>query len=657
VTRRGRPPRPAGRSSAAAPVRTAAPRWPVALVVLAPLVTYLNALNRPFLFDDAGAIVDNPTIRSLWGSLAGGPAQLPTAGRPIPNFTFAVNYAIGSVAPFGYHLFNLAVHIGCALVLFALLRRVLGLPRLASIVRGRENGLALAAALVWSIHPLTSELVDYVTQRTESLMAFHLLVTLYAGVRAAESASDRARRRWSVLSVVACAIGMACKESMVTAPVLMLLLDATFISDGVRDAFRRRRGYYLALFATWIVLGVLILEGPRWRSAGFTSGIAPWTYFLNQPALILRYLRLVVWPVRQVVDYGTPVPTTIGAVWPWLLIVSALGIGTIALWFWRPAIAFVASWVFITLAPTSSFLPISTEVGAERRMYLPLAALVVLAVVAMSRLLDRVTLPRYLRVAQGVTAAACVILAALTVLRNHEYATAIGIWQTAVDRYPSGRAHYNLGLELKAAGRRDEALQQYRLAAATSPQAHYALGFEAAADGRHQDAIDEYQTFIRLQPFDIGVPRAYHQVGRSYLALGRPADAAAAFREMLARSPGNIDALSGLGDSLLAADRLPEAVAAYQQLLRRAPGNVTALFNMGLALSKLDRDAEARDAFAAVVQIQPRNVAAHVNLAYALANTNRLGESLREFQLAASLETDPAGRAQIQQAIAQLMGH
>jgi protein O-mannosyl-transferase len=652
-------PRPRSRPGAAPAERGGGtprqPRWPAAAIAAVTLATYVNALDHPFVFDDSNAIVENPTIQTLGASVWGGPAQGATAGRPIVNITFAVNHIVGGVSPWGYHAVNLVIHVGCALLVFALLRRVLALPRLSSLVPGRESGASFAVALLWAVHPLNSELVNYATQRTEGLMALAFLTTLYAGVRAMTVASSNG---WYAVSILACALGMGCKESMVAAPVLMLLLDATFISAGPVDAVRRRPLYYAMLFSTWLLLAAFVVEGPRWRSAGFTSGVSPWVYALNQAPMIARYLRLVFVPTGLVLDYGEPAALTLGTVWPSAaLVLTLLGV-TIAGWFVAPAAAFLGTWFFVTLAPASSFLPIATEVGAERRMYLPLVAVLALIVLSVARLLDRrLDARRRSNVTAAGLAIACVLLAALTVVRNREYHTLLGIWQTVVERRPTGRAHYNLGLELRQAGRRDEALREYQLAQTTHPDAHYAIGFELDADGRQAEAIEHYRTFIRLKPDDVTVPRTYHQIGRALIALGRRDEAAAAFRETLARKPGDADAMGGLADTLLGLERWSEAATVYADFLRLKPSDPDARFNLGIALVRLDRDAEAREAFAAVVQLQPDNVAAHVNLAYALANTGRYSDSVREFRRAAELEKDPATLNDINQAIAELLGN
>ena len=625
--------------------------WPAAAILAAALSAYGNALNNPFVFDDGSTIAGNPTIRDLWGSLAGGPVQLATAGRPLVNFTFAIDHAVGGLEPFQYHATNLIILVMCGWLLYGVVRRILTLPRLADLGVDHATGLAACIALLWTVHPLNSEVINYVTQRTESLMALAYLAAVYAGIRGMTSQQPL---RWYGLSVFSCAAGMACKESMITAPVAILLIDAALITGSLSGAIRRRSIYYAALFATWMILALLIIEGPRFRSAGFSSGVDPWTYLLNQAPMLLRYLRVAVLPVGLVLDYGLPRGLSLSDVLVPGVVITALLVLTAASWRLPPRAALAATLFFVLLAPTSSVVPIATEVGAERRMFLPLAVLVTLTVLAAWQLGIR----RVSRTASAsIVLVIAVVLLGLTVRRNAEYHDAIRIWETVVQRWPQGRAHYNLGIALKAAGRRPEALEEYRRALADAPQAHYALAFELQSDGRYGEAVDEYRTFIRLVPMDAEVPRTYHQIGRALMALGRLDEAASAFREALARLPGHADSLAGLADTLLAQNKLDEAVTAYRNFLARNPDRPDASMNLGLALVKLNRDAEARDVFARVVQLQPDNVAAHVNLAYALANTGRYGDSVREFRRAAELEPDPTARAEIQAAIGELLGN
>src|SRR4029077_5280746 len=148
----------------------------------------------------------------------------------------------------------------------------------------------------------------------------------------------------------------------------------------------------VGLAASWLLLFVLLRSGPRMHSAGFSAGVSPWMYLTNQAVMVTRYLRLTVWPRDLVVNYGWPVPMRVAEVWPQaLLVCRARAAVTIAL-ARVPRVGFLGAWFFLTLAPTSSFVPIATEVGAERRMYVPLMALAVLAVLAATVIWDRLRL-------------------------------------------------------------------------------------------------------------------------------------------------------------------------------------------------------------------------------------------------------------------------
>ena len=152
--------------------------------------------------------------------------ELAVAGRPVVNVSFAINYAIGAFNVIGYHIWNIGVHLLCGLLIFAIVRRALRLPRLPAALGENATNVAFAVALLWVLHPLNSEAVDYLSQRTESMMALFYLLTFWASLRA----SGRGTKKWHVVAVLSCALGMGCKESMVTAPVAVMLFDRIFSS-------------------------------------------------------------------------------------------------------------------------------------------------------------------------------------------------------------------------------------------------------------------------------------------------------------------------------------------------------------------------------------------------------------------------------------------
>jgi len=644
--------KPRHSAAAGSPVasrRAIGPRhtWLFAIILIASTVlAYSNAFSAPFVLDDVGVVTDNRTILSLTplSRVLSGPIQSSTAGRPLINLSFALNYAAGGFDPRGYHAVNLLLHILAGLTLFGVVRRTIANAAQRSDLSKLSDLFAFLCAFIWMLHPLQTEVVDYVTQRTESAMGLAYLFTLYAFIRGVTSERSRA---WFGLAVASCWLGALCKESMVTAPIMVLLYDAVFCAGNFREPFRRRGALYAALAGTWMIVA-LVAGGTRSHSAGFSSGVSPWTYLLNQAPILVRYLRLTIWPSALVFDYGLPRTVTLGSALPLGLLIIALLIGTAALWFFSRPAAFLATWIFVTLAPTSSFVPIATEVGAERRMYLALAGIVVLAVFALSKISSDS------RILVTVVASLTLVLGMVTFRRNSDYYDLTALWRQVIERYPHARAHYNYGLRLKDAGQRDEAIKEYLIAAPELADAEYALGFEALNDQRYDEAATRLRRFLQMKPLDIDAIRASNLLGRALLASGHPAEAIVCYRDTLRMQPRNADAMSGIGEALLKLDKFQEASDAFRASLEQSADNPTVHFNLGFALMKMGRFDDAIPALATAARLNPNNPAAHANLATSLAQLGRFDEAIAEFRQASAAESDPAARNEIAGIIAQL---
>ena len=287
------------------------------LIVAATLAAFSNSFGGPFVFDDRSAIVENPTIRRLWppSTPLGPPSNGATVtGRPLLNLSLAINYAMGGLDVWGFHAANLAIHLAAALLLFGILRRTLLLPAMRDRFGAAATPLGLAVAALWALHPLQTESVTYLAQRAESLVGFFYLLALYGLIRGAGEGigewgfgiGPRGKQPgnsnplsliphplnppnpltpWYAVSFLACLLGMASKEVMVSAPVILLIFDRTFLSGSFRAAWRQRRGLYLALAGTWLLLAWLVFSaGNRGGSAGFGTEIGPGNTSARKPA-------------------------------------------------------------------------------------------------------------------------------------------------------------------------------------------------------------------------------------------------------------------------------------------------------------------------------------------------------------------------------------
>jgi tetratricopeptide (TPR) repeat protein len=656
------------RASATHPTRITAggasgPWWfGAAVIAVGAFAAYANSFHGPFVFDDLASIRDNPTIRHLsaMGQVLSPPATEGSSvtGRPVVNLSLAVNYAWGGLAVEGYHAFNLAIHLLSGLTLFGIVRRTLAHIRESAVgapagPRGLRQApgtadegtdqtptwLALAVALLWTVHPLQTESVTFVVQRTESLMGLFYLLTLYFFIRYAEG---RAANVWAGLSVLACLLGMATKEVMVSAPLLVLLFDRTFVSGSFREAWRRHARYYPVLAATWLMLAFLVVQtgGRRGAAAGFGLGVDGWTYALTQCRAIMMYLKLAVWPHPLVVDYGTAVATRPGEVAPQAFaLLLMLAATAIALWR-RPALGFLGAWFFVILAPSSSVVPLVTQTMAEHRMYLPLAAVIALVVTGAHRLAGRtVTLPLLALAAGAVW---------LTFQRNEVYRSEESLWRDTVNKRPdNSRALSSLGNVLRDGGRTTDAIALYQAALRLNPsypEAHNNLGIAwSYTPGRLNDAIAEFQAALRVRP---NYAEAHNNLGNAWMNVpGRSNDGIAQFQEALRLYPDYAEAHNNLGNAWMnVPGRLNEAVAQFQEALRLRPDYAEAHYNLGMAWSNTPgRLNETIAEFQAAVRLKPGFAEAHNNLGNAwMGVPGRLDAAVAQFQEAVRLRPDYA---------------
>jgi tetratricopeptide (TPR) repeat protein len=577
-----------------------------AVLVVAIGLSYANSFRVPLLLDDANMIAENPTIRQLRpiGPVLAPPPDVLSAGRPVLNLSLALNYAFGGLRLEGYHLVNLLIHLGSAALLFGLVRRTLNLPALRERFGADAIWLALIIAVLWAVHPLQTASVTYLSQRAESLMGFFYLATFYGFVRGATSERPLP---WHALTVGACALGMATKEVMVTAPFLLLTYERAFLANSFRAIGRERGrvGLYAALAATWLLLAYLIISsGIEERGVGLRArNFTPWSYALVELQVVPSYLKLALWPHPLIFDYGpNGWAQSWGAVLPGAALIAVLIAGSLIGWWRRRGLGWLGVAFLGLLAPTSSFVPVQFQPMAENRMYLPLAAVVAAVVLTGHRLFRRHLLL--------VPALGAVALGGLTVLRNQELQDALNLWtQTVAQRPANSRALSNLGERIdKLPGRDEEALAIYEKAVRLDPtlaHAHYNLATLAARmPGREAKAAAHFEIALRLNP--------------------RSAVAHYNFADLLARLPS----------------REAEAADHYEAALRLNPTDAAAHNNYGLLLSRLPgRENDAQRHFEAASRLDPRAPTAHFNLGNLLARLpGREADAVAQYELALRLD-------------------
>jgi len=593
-------------------------------------IVYLPSAHVPFIFDDIICIVQNESITQLWplfGVEKAGPLnpppEHPTSGRPLANLSFAVNYSFGGLNPTGYHVLNIAFHYFNAMLLWAITRRTLRLPYFDGRYGRSAEWLALAVAALWALHPLQTEAVIYATQRTELMMAFFYLATLYCslhywqlnplpsnevfGERALnEARKSRLRNRWLSLAIFSCLCGMASKEVMVSAPLIVLLFERTFLAGKLKTALRHSWPLYIGLASTWLLLAGLTLAGPRPDSAGFHLGIPPHVWWLTQSRIFFLYLKLVVWPWPLLIHYELPYATELAEAWIYVVPLLLLGILTLVLLWQNRPVGFLGTWMFAVLSPTF-VVPVVTEMAAERRMYLALAPCVLLFVIGGYRLAQLIV--RYGKDEQqpsrsfaplGASIVLTILLALLfcfvNVSRLAAYENEMTLWLEVLKSQPkNSRAHFYLGTVLEAQGNPALAIEQYQEAIRLDPnptQAHYRLGLLLNKKGDYSEAAAQFAEAAR------GLPQKnanmFNAEAVALFMAGRTDEAIKIYRRIIDFDPNFWPAYRNMGTALQKAGEFKDAVQAFESALRLNPQAIDIYNDLANSYLRLNQKAQAR---------------------------------------------------------------
>ena len=571
----------------------------VACFCLIALASYSNTFGVPFVLDDADSIVDNSTIRDLTNL---GEILLPLPrggttidGRPLLNLSVAVNYAVSELDVWSYHALNLAIHLLNACLLHGLLRRIFALPAIPEGIREAARPLAFCIALLWLVHPLQTAAITYVIQRAEAIMAMFYLAAMYCFVRMATAINPR---RWMIATVLLCWIGQGAKEIMATAPVALLAMDASFFSGSIRAALRQRPRFYFALASSWLLtIGLMLWTRGRSGTVGYRGSSSTVDYWVAQCGYLFRYLQLSVWPWPQVFDYGANTPRWNGTQWPQVVGLILLIVGILALWRYRPKLAFLGILPMLILGPTSS-IPVVTQTAAEHRMYLPLSCVLTVLVISVLAVSARLGFaPRQRRtILLGAAIPVAVFLAVATYQRNLVFETPRRLWEDTLQKRPDNiRAARELARILAKSDQAREAPALYERALAMKtnlPAAYCGRGCAWIAASDLQRATADFHEAIRLDPeFD----EAYFQLAVTHSLEGKEEVALKYASEAIRLQPGNGNYYATRADIFAALGRTKEALEDFRRAIDLAPSNAQAHLHLGFLYYRHGETAAAID--------------------------------------------------------------
>jgi len=682
------------------PAGISAQRTVVQLLLIAfiGVLVYSNTLNAPFVFDDEPNIVDNPVIRDF--DIFKGAAHTKHirmykgvadffGTRHMGFFTFAVNYRLHGLDVSGYHVFNISTHLINALLVYWLVLLTFRTPYMTARHDRESTGefhttAAFLSALVFAVHPVQTQAVTYIVQRFTSLATlFYLLaLTLYTRSRLSNSTAAR----WGIYAVafLSAILAMKTKEISFTLPVVIVIYELMFFT-GKKG---KRLLYLLPLLLTMLIIP-LSLVGGRGGTGGIDDAIklassgdaSQWNYFITQFRVAVTYVRLLLLPINQNLDYDYPVyrsfsdPPVLSS---FLLLASFLGVGIYLL---RRSglsrvMAFGIFWFFITLSVESSIIPID-DVIFEHRLYLPSVGFIMGAVVCLMTVAKRwgSSIPYMKKIAGTGALLVTLTLAGATYARNAVWQDTTALWEDVVRKSPGkARGHDNLAVLYKEQGRLVDALMEFQAALRIKPDlddAHNNLGVIYLNMRLFDKAIEKFQAALHISPYhssahsNLGLAYfnkgdlvqaerelkaalllnpdhadAHYNLGLLYEQQRRSGEAKKEYRVAFKINPLLVNSYNNSGVELFRQGKLDSAILRYRTVVELKPGLVQAHYNLGLTLAQKGLLDEAAETFRSAIRLNPDLERAYYNLGLILERQGRYSEAAQELEIALKIKPD-----------------
>jgi tetratricopeptide (TPR) repeat protein len=612
------------------------------LIVVAGLIVYWNSLDCSFHFDDETSIINNQAIRDPWNWKA---IWAYSPARFVTYLTFAINYRLHGLSVPGFHIGNLAIHLGTALVVWWLASLTFRTPALRKTWLAQYSpAISLFSGLLFVVHPIQTQAVTYIVQRAASLATFFYVASLGLYVRARLWSGDEQRRTERLLcysgAVLLGALGILTKETILTLPLACLLYEISFLRQGKID-WR----IVLALVLPFLLVpGVLLLT--RVIPLADAEYITPIQYLLTQFKVLAMYLRLLVVPVGQNLDHDIPLSNSLleastASSLLFLLIILFTG--------WKlfgkaRVVSFGIFWFFLTLLPESSLIPIR-DVMVEHRLYLPM--------VGFALLLPSLAFSLARAVPIRVITSALVLLVGwhgmLSIERNRVWKNDWTLWNDVIQKSPNkARGYSNRGIANLSAGALERAIADYNYAIRLDPS--YGLAFVNRGNaylvmGEYDRAIADYEKALELGLSSSNdIARLHYNRGTAFLNKGDIPKALKDLNRALEMDPYYAEAYYNRGNIESREGKVKEALEDYDRALKYKPTYAKAFNNRGLVFKSLGQFPRALEDFNQAIRIQPNFAEAHFNRGAVWNQQQRPDSAISDFTEAIRLRpSDPDG--------------
>ncbi len=591
---------------------------PAVLLMLLLIVTYGNSFHAPFQFDDFVNITDNPNVQprnfsveEFAAAIHGRDPERSKISRPLAYLTLAANYFLEGQDPFGYHVFNFAVHGLCTLLLFFFTYRIL---RLTSFGRARDRNsvlsVALLSAALWASHPIQVTAVTYIVQRMAALAALFTLLSMFSYVELRTAQRLRHKACYAAACVLFGGLAVASKENAAMLPVNLALVEVLILGGGISESRRPKAWMIIGAAVFLVLLAALwftdigkILNG--YGNRPFTL----WQRLMTEPRVFLLYVSLLLYPVshRFMMLHDVRLSTGLFAPWTTFPAILAAAAFPVAAWLLRrrwPLLAFSMLFFWVNHLIEGTVVPL--EIVFEHRNYLPSMFFFLPAAMGFCYLVERYSMAHLLSLAAFALLA--VFLAAqghTAYMRNAVFAHPILLWQDNVAKAPGlHRPRHNLGNAYLAYGSPEKGVRELQ------------SSLMARAAGRKDQKF-----------------KTYYNLGLFSLSRKSPVVAEKAFRKALKMVPGNGKALFGLAGAKILEGDFKKAEAYAVASLRANPGNPEALVALSWIRLRQGKISSAKALAVSAVRMAPESRLPFFALGEALRMEGKRREALACYEL------------------------
>jgi len=440
--------------------------------------------------------------------------------------------------------------------------------------------IASFASLLFLVHPIQTQALNLITQRAASLATFFYLASMVLYLKA--RLTPRPLTYLGALLVAL--LGMFTKEITVTLPFTILLYEFSFLGPW-RERTKPRLLLILPfLLAPLVIPLTLIQASPFTHATAYeppNPSIPYYAYPLTQLNVVRTYLRLLVFPINQNLDYDYPISRSLLEPQTFLSLLLLVGIGFIALRLFKRQrlLFFGASWFFLALSPESSFLKLRDYIF-EHRLYLPMVGASIFFSTALFLLLKETK--RFIAVATLLI----LVFSVATTRRNEIWKDGITLWQDVIQKSPKkARGYNNLGVHYGKKGRYDKELEYCKKATLLDPtyaKPYTNLGTLYARRGLYDEALRYYRKAVELNPRDA---KAYDNLGAAYMQKGLDEKALQYLNKASTLNPHQASVYNNLGALYGRRGHHDKAIRYYQKAVDLNPRFVVANFNLGSAYS------------------------------------------------------------------------